>query len=218
MNCCACSGLLAGLEHAAAGQADERAGILVLEVVQRRIAAALFGFGLIAEPVVVVDDAAVDLAGVDGLHGGDVVVVDLRVGLHAGQPLRGGLLALQLQQGGDDGLEVRLGRRCAPAALPRGLLQIQHGFRQLVGLQPGLVVDEDGAARRDTGPLAGGRTVLRRNLIDGVGVEVGEQVRPSRRRPWRGSSRSGRRRRVMRRPRRPVDCPARCRRPGGRSP
>ena len=142
---------------------------------QRGIAAALFGVGLIAEPVVVVDDAAVDLAGVDGLHRGDVVVVDHRVGLHAGQPLRGGLLALELKQGGDDGLEVGLGRSPAPAALPRGLLQVQHGLRQLIGLQLGLVVDEDGAARRDARPLAGGRTVLRRNLIEGVGVEVGEQ-------------------------------------------
>ena len=82
---------------------------------------------------------------------------------------------LSCKQGGDDGLEVRLGRGATPAAQPRGLLEIHHGFRQLIGLEPGLVVDEDGAARRDTGPLAGGRTVLRRNLFDGFGVEVGEQ-------------------------------------------
>ena len=42
-------------------------------------------------------------------------------------------------------------------------------------MQPGRVVDEDGAARRDTGPLAGGRAVWRGNLIEGVGVEVGEE-------------------------------------------
>ena len=57
-----------------------------------------------------------------------------------------------------------------------GVLEVRHRLRQLVGLQLGLVVDEDGAAGSDAGPLAGGRTVLRRNLIEGVGVQVGEQA------------------------------------------
>ena len=56
-----------------------------------------------------------------------------------------------------------------------GCCEVHHGLRQLIGLQLGLVVDEDGAARGDAGPLAGGRTVLRRNLIEGVGIEVGEE-------------------------------------------
>ena len=55
-------------------------------------------------------------------------------------------------------------------------------------LQPGLVVGEDGGAGGDAGPLAAGRAVLRRNLIDGLGVDVGEQI---------GALHGGHRRRVL---------------------
>ena len=84
-NCCACCFFLLDFSTPPPDRLTNAPGSSILEVVQRRVAAALFGIRLIAEPVVVVDDAAVDLAGVDGLHRGDVVVVDDRIGLHAGQ-------------------------------------------------------------------------------------------------------------------------------------
>ena len=64
--------VLARGQHAAAGNADEGAGILVAEVVQGGVVAVLAGLRLIAEPVIVVDHSTVDFAGIDGLHGNAV--------------------------------------------------------------------------------------------------------------------------------------------------
>ena len=57
------------------GHAHERTRILVLEVVELDVLAVLAGLGLVTEPVVVVDDAGRDLAGVDRLHDRRVALV-----------------------------------------------------------------------------------------------------------------------------------------------
>ena len=100
--------MLARRQHAAARDADERARVLVAEVVQRRIVAVLAGLGLIAEVVVVVDDGAVEFhARVHGLQRRAVAPKGGGVLLHGLEPGRGRGLALELQQRADDGLEVR---------------------------------------------------------------------------------------------------------------
>ena len=52
--------MLAGSQHAAAGDADERARILMFEVVQLDVVAVFAGFSAIHERVVVIDHAAID--------------------------------------------------------------------------------------------------------------------------------------------------------------
>ena len=54
--------LVGGGEHAGAGDADERARVLVAEVVQPGVVADEAVLGLVAVPVVVVRDPDVDLA------------------------------------------------------------------------------------------------------------------------------------------------------------
>ena len=125
-----------------------------------------------------VDDPAGHLATVDRFERGDVVVVDLRVGLHALQPLLGDLRAFELEQRGHDRLEVGLGRRRSPPALPLGLLQVQHRGRQLLRGEHVGVVGEHGGAGGDTGPLVAGRPVLGRYLRDDLGADVGEEAGP----------------------------------------
>ena len=92
-------GVLRGLEHAAAGDGDERARVLVLEVVRRDVLGVLAGLGLVAVVVVVVDQGGVHLAGVDGLHGRAVALVGLGVLLHALEPFLRGGLALEFAAG-----------------------------------------------------------------------------------------------------------------------
>src|SRR5690606_9660155 len=74
--------VLAGSEHAGAGNADERARILVAEVVQRDVVAVLAGLRLIAEVVVVIDDRASDFTDIDALHRSAVATIGDRVFLH----------------------------------------------------------------------------------------------------------------------------------------
>ena len=57
-----------------------------------------------------------------------------------------------------------------------GVGQVQHGLGQLVFGQLGLVVDKDGGAGGDAGPLARGGAELGRNLVEGGLVHVGEQA------------------------------------------
>ncbi|MNY29614.1 hypothetical protein D3C86_1636660 [compost metagenome] len=110
--------MCAGRQDAATGQADKGTGILVLEVVQGGVLAVFTGLGLVAEAVIVVDHAAVDLAGIDRLEHGTVAPVRGKVAFHPFQPLEGRGFTLECQHGGDDRLEVGAGRRSAPAALP----------------------------------------------------------------------------------------------------
>ncbi|MNI64768.1 hypothetical protein D3C73_1202330 [compost metagenome] len=124
-----------------------------------------------------VDQCCVHFAGVDGFHGGAVALVSLEVFLHALEPFFGCGLTLELKQGRDDRLEVGAGGGSGPLSLPLGLCQIQHGLGQLVIADLVLVVHQDGGARGNTSPFAGGRAELGRNLVDGGFVDVGEQAR-----------------------------------------
>ncbi len=102
--------MFAGSQYPGAGDAHKRARVLVLEIVQLGVLAVFAGLGLVDEAVVVVDHAAVDLAGVDGLEHGAVATVDGRIGFHRLEPVEGGGFALEFQHRGDDGLEVGTGR------------------------------------------------------------------------------------------------------------
>src|SRR5262245_36427906 len=67
--------MLAGGQNAAARNTDESARILFLEIMERHVLAVFTGLGLIAEPVVMIDDRAFDLAAVYGFHGDTVALV-----------------------------------------------------------------------------------------------------------------------------------------------
>ncbi|MNI88465.1 hypothetical protein D3C73_1457680 [compost metagenome] len=53
-----------------------------------------------------VDDTAVDLAGIDRFHDGTVAFISGEVGFHRFQPFQRGFFAFQLQQCADNGLEI----------------------------------------------------------------------------------------------------------------
>src|SRR4029079_1846194 len=110
--------VLAGLEHTGAGDAEEGAGVLVAEVHLRHVLAVGTGLALVLEPVVVVDHAARDLAGVDRLQDGAVALVDLRVLLQPLEPGFGGSLTLEREHRAHDGLEVGTARANSHLALP----------------------------------------------------------------------------------------------------
>ena len=98
--------MLAGSQHAAAGDADERARILMFEVVQLDVVAVFAGFSAIHERVVVIDHAAIDTAGIDRFHHRAVALIGGEVGFHRFQPLQRRFLAFQLQQRADDRTEI----------------------------------------------------------------------------------------------------------------
>ena len=80
--------VIARIEHAGAGDVDERARVLVAEVVELRVDLVRASLRRLV-PVVVVDDAGGDLAVLDGRDDALVVVVALGVVGEAGQPLLG---------------------------------------------------------------------------------------------------------------------------------
>ena len=93
-----------------------------------------------------------DLALVDGLHDRGVAGVDLGVALEAGQPLAGGVLALEREDGADDRLEVRAAGGDPDPALPRGVGQVEHRGGQLVLGDLRRVVDRGRWSGRRTRP------------------------------------------------------------------
>ena len=99
--------MLAGRQHATAGEAHKRARVLVLKVVELGVFAVFTGFGLIDKAVVVVNHPAINLTRIDRFHHGAVAFIGHEVGFHRLEPFQGGLLALQGQHRAHDSLEIR---------------------------------------------------------------------------------------------------------------
>ncbi|MNE43316.1 hypothetical protein D3C80_1374860 [compost metagenome] len=147
-----------------------------------------------------VDHPAVDLPGVHRLEHGAVSPVETGVGLHRLQPFQRGGLTFLRQQRADDGLEVRTGRRCSPAALPVRAGQVEQRFGQVLLGQLVLVVDEHRGAGGDPHPLAMRRTIGRRHLRHGLRSDRREQagiVHQHHRRRVLGEEHIGRRRAAL---------------------
>src|SRR5215213_9579903 len=83
------SRITAGLQHTATRHTDECAGILIAKIVQLYVGAIGARLSSIPIPVVVINDAAFDLATVRGAHDGAITSVDASVRLEAVQPLTG---------------------------------------------------------------------------------------------------------------------------------
>ena len=119
------------------------------------------GLLLVAVPVVVVGDAGVDLALVDALHHDQVVRRGpCRSAARPSSHSRGRLLALELEDGADDRLEVGAGRGEADPARPLRVGEVEDRRRQVgLGQRVG-VVHRDRRAGQDAGPVAAssGRT------------------------------------------------------------
>ena len=167
--------LLARGEYAAAGRADEGAGILMAEVVQLDLLRVLAGPRGVAEVVVVVDDRARYFAGIDRLHGDAVAAIWLHVLLHAAQEGERRVGALEREHGTDDGLEISAGRGGGPAAFPGWLGQIHHRGRQLRLGQLARIIGQHRAARRDPDPFAAARHEAGLDQGEGCGVDGREQ-------------------------------------------
>ena len=99
--------MFAGRQHATTGKADERARILVFEVVEFGVFAVLTRFGLIDKTVVVINHPAINLAGVDGFHHGAVAFIGNEIRFHRLQPFQRGFFAFKRQHCAHDGLEIR---------------------------------------------------------------------------------------------------------------
>jgi hypothetical protein len=132
--------------------------------------------GLVAVPVVVVHDPDVDLALVDGLHHRGVAGEHLGVALETGQPRAGRLLALEREDGADDGLEVRASGGDADPALPLGRRQVEDRRGQLRLGDVGRVVGEHRRARGEPDPGAGRGPVLLPHLLEGRLVQRRQQT------------------------------------------
>ena len=79
----------------------------MFEVVELGVFAVFARFGLIDKTVVVIDHAAIDLAGIDRFHHGAVAFIGHEIGFHRLEPFQRGLLAFQRQHCAHDGLEIR---------------------------------------------------------------------------------------------------------------
>jgi hypothetical protein len=101
--------VVAGGEDARARDGQEGARVLVAEEVELGVVAVVTGLGLVAVPVVVVDDPDRRLPRVDRLEDNVIAVVRDAVGLDTVEPLLGSFLALDVEHGRDDRLEVRAG-------------------------------------------------------------------------------------------------------------
>ena len=166
---------VARLEDAGTRDAHERAGVLVGEVVLGAVVVDVAAFLAVALPVVVVDDADLGLAGVDRLEDDVVAVVDGAVLLDALEPGAGGVLALELEDRGDDRLEVGAGRRERQPSGPLGLGELHDRRRQLGLLDQVGVVDEDGRPRDESGPETARRAVHLGDHVEDLGRELREQ-------------------------------------------
>ncbi|MNE56348.1 hypothetical protein D3C80_1512490 [compost metagenome] len=102
--------VFAGRQHAATGDADKRARVFVLEVVQGGVLAVLAGLGLIDVSVIVIDHAAVDLPGIHRFEHRTVAAVRGEIGFHRLEPVECGGFAFLFEHGGDDRLEVGTAR------------------------------------------------------------------------------------------------------------
>ena len=139
-------------EHAHAGDVDQRPGLAGIgEVVGRRKLRILVEE---AVEVVVVDEADIQLAVVYGLHLRRVLgVLAYLVGDHAAQPLLGGVLAVDLAHGGDEGLEGAVGGRPADAAAPLRLGQLEDRAGRVGDALGGDDEDAGSARGADPAPL-----------------------------------------------------------------
>ena len=160
-------------EHAHAGDVDQRPGLAgVGEVVGRRKLRILVQE---AVEVVVVDQADIQLAVVYGLHLRRVFwVLAHLVGDHVAQPLLGGVLAVDLAHGGDEGLEGAVGGRPADAAAPLGLGELEDRAGRVGDALGG--DDEDAGAARGADPLAVGVAEFGVDPVEQVAGQRGEGV------------------------------------------
>ncbi len=113
-----------------------------------------------------VDQAQGDLAGLDGVQGGEVVRVHLAVGLQPLEPLASGLVTLQDAHAGDERLEGGVGGCEADLALPLGLHHVVHAVGDLrLGDLAGVVRD-DAHPPRQAHPVARPATVGLVHLVE----------------------------------------------------
>ncbi len=160
---------MARLQHRGPGDVDEVARVPGGVVVQRGGHVAAFRTAQ-AVPVVVVDRPERALPGVH-LRGDGLVVRQLApVFLQPLQPGFGGRLALELDDRGDQRLEVRLGRGEGELALVAGVGEFEDRAGQLRRLQLGGVVDEHRDPSGDPHPDA-----LRGVVARGDGAQRGRR-------------------------------------------
>ena len=116
-------------------------------------------------PVVVVDQAELRLAGVDGIDDQAVLLIGLHVVRDEGlEPGLRRLVTLRLAHRRDEGLERGVRRGDGDLALPRRVRQVEHRLRHLVGGHLLGVVDDDTGATAHAGPGAVGGDVGRRDV------------------------------------------------------
>src|SRR5262249_12912160 len=110
--------MLARRQHRAARHANECARVFVTEVVQSSVVAVFSGPGLIAEIIIMVDHRTFDLAAIDSFQRRDVAAKWYGILFHCLKPGCGRSLPFNFEERAHDSLEIRAGRRSAPAAFP----------------------------------------------------------------------------------------------------